>query len=129
MRQRDIEAANADPNAVFIASRFRLWGSPSYYRLGMMQKATERSDLDFKRETYERPDKLLIKWHFGPPAKPNTVALRGNVVDVNFSNLQAGLGNRIAVFTATSPRPHATRPYYVSGKYDLGPAASSEAVA
>src|SRR4051812_34362441 len=60
VRQRDIEAAGGNPNAVFLASRFRIWGGPSYYRLGLVEKATAPSGLKSRLHDYdERPGQLL----------------------------------------------------------------------
>ena len=128
VRQRDIEAANANPNAVFTASRFRLWGGPSYYRLGRLEASTMPLDVRSKVQSYdEGPRRLLIKWKdLGSPSIPDNVAFRGTVVEVQAKNIEAARGNPNAVFTATKIRPHARRPYYVLGKVDLACAGSSE---
>ena len=128
VRQKDIDAANGNPNAVFTLSRFRLWGGPSYYRLGAVEVPPPTLDVQSKLRAYdEGPRQLLIKWKdLGSPSTPDRVQFRGTVVEVRERNIIAARGNPDAVFTATKICPHASRPYYVLGNVDLESCASSE---
>ncbi|HEY0565020.1 MAG TPA: hypothetical protein VGC88_05520 [Terriglobales bacterium] len=121
VRQCDIEAANGNPNAVFTASQFRLWGGPSYYRLGFVDIPTLPVDIRSKLQAYdEGPRQLLIRWKdLGSPSQADTICFRGTVVKVQHKDILAAKANPDAVFTATKIRPHASPPYYLLGKVEL----------
>ena len=116
VRQRDIEAADDNPNAVFAASRFQVWTGPAFYWLGEVEIPNAVSN---KRHT-SRPavaPRLLIKWEdLGSPSISGTFDYRGTVVDVQDRNIVAAEGNPEAVFTATQIRPYVGRAYYVLGQ-------------
>src|SRR4051812_43488946 len=84
VRQRDIEAANGNADAVFTASQFRLWGRPVYYRLGAVEIPTAPLDIRSKLQAYdEGPRQLLVKWKdLGSPSTADTISFRGTVVKV-----------------------------------------------
>ena len=128
VRQKDIEAANGNPNAVFTLSRFRLWGGPSYYRLSAVELPAQPLDVMSKLRAYdEGPRQLLINWkELGSPSKPERVPFRGAVVEVRQRNIIAAMGNPDAVFTATKICPHASRPYYVLGNMDFESVVASQ---
>jgi hypothetical protein len=118
VRQRDIAAAQGNPNAVFIATRFRPWTGREYYRLGSVQIA-EKAPAPPKVEDSPNaePRHLLIKWSdLGCPSKPGTFGYRGLIVDVQEKNIVAAGGDSDAVFKATHIRPHTGRSYYILGK-------------
>ena len=128
VRQRDIDAANGNSNAIFTAFQFRLWGRPSYYRLGAVDIPTLPLDIRSKVQAYdEGPRQLLIKWKdLGSPSTADTISFRGTIVKVQDKDIVAARGNPEAVFTATKIRPHASPSYYLLGKVELPSATSCE---
>ena len=118
VRQRDIDLARGHPDAVFTASRFRLWTGPAYYRLGTVQLPSPTSDACSQR--YDGARHVLIRWSdLGSPIEPGRFAYRGSVVDVQEKDIAAARSNSAAVFKATQLRPHIGGPYYVLGKVDF----------
>ena len=127
VRQRDIQAADGNPNAVFTASRFRLWTGPAYYRLGEVEIPNAASSA---RHTSQPGGArhLRIKWEdLGSPSISGTVGYRGSVVDVQDKNIVAAKGNPQAIFTATQIRPYVGRAYYVLGQVEFPEVVSPEA--
>jgi hypothetical protein len=117
VRQREIDAAKANPDAVFTATRFQTWTGPAYYRLGFLHLPKESSCKPSNVQPAEGERHLLIKWgDLGSPSKPGTYSCRGMIVDVQQRTIDAAGGNPDACFSATQIRPHSGRPYYVLGK-------------
>jgi len=119
VRQRDVQAANGNPNAVFTASRFRLWTGPAYYRLGEVEIPSAASNA---RHTSQPGGArhMLIKWKdLGSPSISGTFAYRGSAVHVQEKNVVAAEGNPEAVFSATQIRPYVGPAYYVLGQVEF----------
>jgi hypothetical protein len=120
VRQRDIEAAQGNPNAVFTALRFRPWTGPAYYRLGFLQIRDEPRSAVALTPPNANPRRLLIKWSdLGVPSRPGKFRHQGLIVDVQEKNIEAASGNPEAVFAATQIRPHIGPPYYVLGRVEI----------
>ena len=114
VRQRDIDVAAANPDAVFTASRVRLWTGPAYYRLGEVSLSSATNEARPKDRDGSR--RVLIRWsHLGSPAKPGRYGFEEAVVDVRAKDIAAANNDPNTVFTATQIRPHVGRPYYVLG--------------
>jgi hypothetical protein len=121
VRQKDIEAAQDNPNAVFNALRFRSWTGPEYYRLGCLQSENELPEAAVTpADAKGNPRRLLIKWSdLGVPSKPGTVEHRGLIIYVQAKSIEAAGGNPEALFTATQIRPHTGHHYYVLGRLKI----------
>jgi len=118
VRQRDIDLARGNPDAVFAVSRFRLWTGPEYYRLGKVQLPSPVSEA--RSQSYDGARHVLIRWSdLGSPRKPGRFAYRGSIVDVQEKDIAAARDNSAAVFMATRLRPYIGSSYYVLGKVDF----------
>ena len=121
VRQKDIEAAQDNPNAVFSAQRFRPWTGPEYYRLGCLQIVNGLPEPAVTpADANANPRRLRIKWSdLGVLSKPGTVEHRGLIIYVQAKDIEAAGGNPEALFTATQIRPHTGHPYYVLGRLEI----------
>jgi hypothetical protein len=123
VRQKDIEAAQGNPNAMFALRRFRPWTGPEYYLLGSLQGLGQvrAATVCTAKDSNGDPRRLLIKWgDLGSPSNPGTFGYRGLIIDVKEKNIEAAETNPEAIFTATQIRPpHGGRSYYVLGKVEL----------
>ena len=118
VRQRDIDVAAANPDAVFTASRVRLWTGPAYYRLGEVSLSSATNEACPKDRDGAR--RVLIRWsHLGLPLKPGRYGFGEAVVDVRAKDIVAANNDPNTVFTATQIRPHVGQPYYILGKVKI----------
>jgi hypothetical protein len=119
IRQSEIDAAKANPDVVFTASRFQTWTGPSYYRLGILYVPQPTSAKPRKQAALDKA-RVLIRWgDLGSPTEPGTFNYRGMIVAVQHKDIAAARSNPDAIFSASQIRPHSGRSYYVLGKVEL----------
>jgi len=119
VRQREIDAAKANPDVVFTAARFQTWTGPSYFRLGILHVPQSASTTP-RIQAAKDQARLSIRWgDLGTPTSPSTINYQGMIVAVQHKDIEAACGNPDARFSALQIRPHSGRPYYVLGKVEL----------
>src|SRR5215207_8667448 len=92
VRQKDIEAGQANPDAVFVLRRFRPWTGPEYYLLGLLviSEQVRVGNVRAAKESNVNLRRLLIKWgDLGTPSRPGTFGYRGLIIDVQAKNIEA----------------------------------------
>src|SRR5215217_4488833 len=102
VRQREIDAAKANPDVVFTAARFRTWSGPSYLSLGILHLPQPASTKP-RIQAAKHQARLLIRWgDLGSPTSPSNINHRGMIVAVQQNNdIEAASGNPDARFLAS----------------------------